>query len=86
MEANTPAKTEEQLLELIPEKLHPKVNQVFVKFGRYVCISKPRCWACPLVDSCPYKEKNLERPKKADEILEDIKRREQELEKLRSRI
>lgn len=83
----TPDKTEAKLLELIPEELHPTVNRVFVKFGRYICISpKPRCWACPLVDICEYKQKNLERPKNADEILADIDRREKELQKLRAQV
>lgn len=83
VKTTTPEKTEQALLDLIPPKWHPTVNRVFVKLGRYVCIRKPRCWACPLVDVCAFKEKNLERPKKADEIVADIERREAELQRLR---
>lgn len=82
----TPAKTEEALLKIIPEQLHPTVNRVFVKHGRYVCISKPRCWTCPLADICAFKEKNLERPKNADAIEEDIIRREKALQELRAQV
>lgn len=83
VKTKTPDKTEVALLEMIPKKWHPTVNRVFVKLGRYVCISKPRCWACPLSDVCPFKEKNLEAPKNVEAILEDIERREVELQALR---
>ncbi|MCH8049403.1 endonuclease III [Patescibacteria group bacterium] len=87
VQTKTPDKTEEKLLKLIPKRLQATVNRVFVKFGRYICLSpKPRCWACPLVDICEYKDKNLQRPKNAEEILEDIERRENELQKLRAAI
>lgn len=82
----TPEKTEQALLKLIPEKWYTTVNRVFVKHGRYICISKPRCWACPLVDICAFKNKNLVRPKNADAILADIERRESELQKLRASV
>lgn len=79
-----PNKTEQELLGIIPESLQPIVNRVFVKFGRYICIpGKPRCWACPIVKFCAYKQKNLVCPKNAEEILLDIERREKELEVLR---
>ena len=83
VKTSTPEKTEAALLKIIPKKLMRIVNRVFVKHGRYVCISKPRCWACPLTDVCEFKNKNLERPKNVDEILQDIERREGELQKLR---
>lgn len=79
----TPEKTEAALLDLIPDQHKRKVNQVFVKHGRYICISKPRCWICPINDICPFKAKNLTPPKNADAIKADIKKREERLEKLR---
>lgn len=85
VKTKTPPKTEEALLKIIPEKMMYKVNQVFVKHGRYVCISKPRCWTCPLADVCAFKDKNLDPPKNADAILEDIKRREDLLQELREK-
>ena len=84
VKTKTPEKTEQALLKLIPEQWHPTVNRVFVKLGRYVCIRNPRCWTCPLADVCAYKQKNLERPKNAEAIEEDIIRREEALQKLRS--
>lgn len=83
VKTTTPAKTEEELLKIVPEKMMHTVNQVFVKHGRYICISKPRCWACPLADVCAFKGKNLAAPKNADAILDDIQRREETLQKLR---
>jgi endonuclease-3 len=79
----TPEKTESTLLKIISDKWKHTVNQVFVKHGRYLCITKPRCWACPVRDYCAYKNKNLIPPKNADEILADIDRREHVLEQLR---
>lgn len=82
VKTKTPEKTEEALLKIIPDKNKKTVNQVFVKHGRYLCISKPRCWACPVADKCAFKEKNFEAPKDAQAILEDIERREIELKRL----
>ncbi len=80
----TPEKTEQALLKLVPKNLHQVVNRVFVKFGRYICIpGRPRCWMCPVRRSCQFQKKNLNVPENADEIREDLKRRENELETLR---
>lgn len=85
--AKTPVKAEAALLKIVPRDIMRTVNQVFVKFGRYVCIpGKPRCWACPIKDRCAYKNKNLVAPKDADAVRADIERREQELERLRERV
>ena len=64
-------------------ELKKTVNQVFVKHGRYICIKNPRCWACPVREHCAFTQKNLARPKNAEEILEDMKKRELVLEQLR---
>lgn len=76
---------EQKLLDIVPPRYHQTVNRVFVKLGRYVCIRSPRCWACPVRDLCEFKQKNLVRPKNAQEILEDVDRREKELETLREK-
>ena len=86
VKARTPAKTEQGLLALIPEKQMRKVNQVFVKHGRYICIKNPRCWACPVADLCAFKAKNLEPPKNAEKTLSAIKDREAHLQALRKEI
>lgn len=83
VKTKTPAKTEETLLKLIPKRWHKVVNRVFVKHGRYICIRSPRCWACPVRNFCAYSHKNLNLPKNAQFILDDIISRENNLEKLR---
>jgi endonuclease III len=83
VKTSTPEKTEAALLELVPDAHKKTVNQVFVKHGRYICISKPRCWACPVRDLCAFKNKNLKAPRNAQEIFDDIERRETRLEELR---
>lgn len=83
VKTKTPEKTETELLKMIPRAWYKTVNRVFVKHGRYLCIAKPRCWACPVKDLCAFKNKNLVAPKNADEILADIERREAVLEDLR---
>lgn len=83
VKTKTPKKTEELLLTLVSDKMKHTVNQVFVKHGRYICIRKPRCWACPVRDYCAFKNKNLKEPKNAQAILEDMKNREKKLEELR---
>lgn len=87
VKAGTPEKTEAALLRIVPSDVMRVVNQVFVKFGRYVCIpGRPRCWACPIKDLCAYQNKNLVPPKDTDAVLEDIDRREAELERLRKAV
>ncbi len=82
-----PAQTEQELLKLFKEKDYPEVNRVFVKLGRYLCVSqKPRCWACPLADICEFKGKNLELPKDAEKILSTMKQREETLQKLKKAV
>ncbi len=83
VKTKTPQKTEELLLNMVPDKMMHTVNQVFVKHGRYICISTPRCWACPVADHCALKNKNLTPPNNAQGILDDVKRREKFLEELR---
>lgn len=83
VKTGAPEKTEQALLPMVPDKWKRTVNQVFVKHGRYLCIRQPRCWACPVKDMCAFKPKNLETPKNAQAILEDIERRESLLEQMR---
>lgn len=85
--AKTPETAEAALLAIVPRGIMRTVNQVFVKFGRYVCIpGKPRCWMCPIKDRCAYAKKNLVAPKNADGVRADIERRERELERLRTNV
>ena len=52
--APTPAKAEEDLLDLIPRELWKPVNHQWVLFGREVCSARsPHCSTCELADLCP---------------------------------
>lgn len=87
VKTKTPEKTEAALLKGVPKKLQHIVNRVFVPFGRLVCISgKPRCWACPIAESCSFKGKNLEKPKNAEEVLKKMKEMEERIEEARKRV
>ena len=58
-----PAKVEADLRALYPEKEWAGISMRVIQFGRDLCDArKPRCWECPLVDRCPYPDKNLEPP------------------------
>lgn len=64
--ADTPAKTEQQLLALLPRTMWGPVNHQWVLFGREYCIARrPRCAACFLRDLCPSAPKGLEAPDSA---------------------
>ena len=52
--ADTPAKTEEVLLRLYPQKYWKPINHQWVLFGREFCIARrPRCIQCFISDLCP---------------------------------
>lgn len=64
--------TERALLRLLPESMYAVVNRVFVPFGRTICIAKPRCWTCPLVNECAFAKKNLVPPSNHEIIMQKI--------------
>lgn len=52
--ADTPAKTEQDLLKLYPREYWEQVNHQWVLFGREYCIARrPRCTECFIADLCP---------------------------------
>ncbi|MGI6591521.1 MAG: endonuclease III [Eggerthellaceae bacterium] len=52
--ADTPAKTEQQLLKVYPKKYWLYINHQWVHFGREFCRSqRPRCADCFICDLCP---------------------------------
>ena len=52
--ADTPVKTETQLLRTIPKEYWGPVNHQWVVFGREVCIARrPQCAECFINDLCP---------------------------------
>ncbi|MFI3158164.1 MAG: endonuclease III, partial [Methylococcaceae bacterium] len=78
--------TEQALLKLLPESMYEVVNRVFVPFGRTICIAKPRCWACPLVNECPFSAKNLVVPKGSAKILGTIDSMRQGIRDLKAKL
>lgn len=37
------------------------LHNTLILFGRYHCVArKPKCWSCPLIDSCSFKDKVFE--------------------------
>lgn len=54
--ADTPDKTEKNLLKLFPETIWGNINHEWVLFGRQTCIArKPKCDICPVRELCPSK-------------------------------
>lgn len=52
--ADTPAKTEKQLLKVYPKEYWLYINHQWVHFGREFCRSqRPKCADCPINDLCP---------------------------------
>ena len=48
------------LMKKVPNKYWILLNELLVKFGQRICITrKPLCYKCPIVDLCPFKQKNL---------------------------
>lgn len=72
VKTKTVAATEKALLRLLPKSMYAIVNRVFVPFGRTICIAKPRCWACPLVNECAFAKKNLIPPSNRAKVLNTI--------------
>jgi endonuclease-3 len=53
-------KIREDLHRKIPKKSRRIVNLLFVEFGKDICrTARPRCYVCPILKRCPYKNKNL---------------------------
>ncbi len=51
----TPEQSEVELKKILPRRMWKKFNITLVRFGQSVCLPlKPRCWICPLRDTCDY--------------------------------
>ncbi len=61
-ESDDVLKIEQKLYKLFPKERYTKLHHQFIFFGRYHCLAKkPKCYQCPLVDICVYKNKNFEK-------------------------
>lgn len=55
-----PAATEAELMKVIPRNKWSKAHHWLIWHGRQICKArKPLCGVCPLLEYCPYQEKNL---------------------------
>lgn len=53
-------KVEEKLERVIPHEFKMHAHHWLILHGRYICIArKPKCYECPVVDLCAFKDKNL---------------------------
>lgn len=51
---------EKKLMKKIPMEKWQKTHHQLIFFGRYHCLAKnPKCYQCPLVDICQYKDKKI---------------------------
>ncbi len=51
---DTPEKTEQALMKVLPLPYRIPINELFVRFGQAVCSPlSPRCSLCPLSERCP---------------------------------
>ncbi len=58
--ANTPDKTEKQILRLFPEDTWNDVNHHLVQFGRDYCSARaPKCSECFISDLCPWTGRDI---------------------------
>lgn len=64
-EADTPEKTEEQLMKRIPRDLWSQAHHWIIHHGRQICDArKPRCSECPLLEHCKFGQAALKQPAK----------------------
>jgi endonuclease III len=53
---------EKKLMKKLPKDKWQKAHHQLIFFGRYHCLAKkPKCYACPIVKICQYKNKNFEK-------------------------
>ena len=59
-ESDDVLKIEQKLYKKFKPERYTKLHHQLIFFGRYHCLAKkPKCYECPLVDICVYKNKNF---------------------------
>lgn len=57
---STVEKVEEKLEKVVPKEYLLHAHHWLILHGRYICVArKPKCYECPVVDLCAFKDKNL---------------------------
>jgi endonuclease-3 len=56
----TPLEVEKRLVRLTPDEFRKNAHHWLILHGRYVCKArKPMCGACPIIEWCEYRKKEL---------------------------
>lgn len=56
----TVEKVEDKLEKVVPAEYRMHAHHWLILHGRYTCIArKPKCYECPVVDLCAFKDKNF---------------------------
>lgn len=72
VKTNTPEKTFDKMMKLIPEGKKYGLHSNLIKFGRNICRSRnPICSICFLYDVCRFEEKKIYRKKAAPESVSE---------------
>ncbi len=59
-QGKTPLEVERRLTRLTPDEFKKDAHQWLILHGRYVCKArKPQCGACPIIEWCEYRHKEL---------------------------
>lgn len=58
---NTPEKTEQPLLEIVPKKHLQHAHHYLILHGRYTCTARnPKCQSCGIIKQCNFSDKTSE--------------------------
>ncbi len=61
VKTKSPNETDKKISKWFTKENHWMLHNTLVLFWRYHCIArKPKCWTCPFLEKCNYKEKNLD--------------------------
>ena len=61
VKTKSPLETDKKISSGFTKDNHSMLHNTLVLFWRYHCIArKPKCYECPFLEKCSYKEKNLE--------------------------
>lgn len=53
-----PQAVEKKLLRVVPASFGQQAHHLLILLGRYICVArKPKCYACPVVEECGFKDK-----------------------------
>lgn len=61
VKTKSPLETDKKASKIFSKRDLAPLHNTLVLFGRYHCIArKPKCYSCPILPGCSYKDKNLE--------------------------